>query len=96
MFKQTVFDWMAKDKNVDNAHKYVRNICAIRRDKGAANRELDGSWIAKTMPIYCDDYKALEEWRAHLSEKIASAGGLKIVEMPAFPDSAIVPKRDKK
>jgi len=82
--KQTVFEWMAKDKNVDNAHKYVRNICAIRRDKGAATRDLDGSYIAKTMPIYCDDYKALEEWRANLSEKIAGAGGFKIIEVPSF------------
>lgn len=95
MHKETVFDWIDKDSNVKNAHRYVRSLCAIRRDKGAAYRELDGSWIAKTMPIYCDDYKNLEEWRAHLSEKIASAGGLKIVEIPGFADANLL-KKDKK
>lgn len=96
MYKATVEDWMARDKNVSNAHKYVRSLCAIRRDEGAANKALDGSWIAKTMPIYCDDYKALEEWRAHLSEKIASAGGMRVVEIEKFADSDLVPKREKK
>jgi hypothetical protein len=96
MFQSTVHDWEKKDQNVANAHKYVRCVCAIRRDKGAASKELDGSWIAKTMPIYCDDYKALEEWRAHLSEKIASAGGLKVVELEKFADSDLVPKKEKR
>lgn len=97
MYKSTVEDWMAKDVNVNNAYKYVRSLCAIRRDEGASTRDLDGSWIAKTMPMYCDDYKALEEWRSRLSEKVAAAGGVKVVEIPAFGDADLLPvKKEKK
>lgn len=87
MYQSTVENWMAKDANVANAHKYVRSLCALRRDEGAATKNYDGSWIAKTMPMYCDEYKSLEEWRSRLSEKVAAAGGVKVVEIPAFRES---------
>lgn len=97
MLEETVTDWGKRNADVANALKYVRLLCKIRRDKGAAKRELDGSYVSKTMPMYCNETRDLEEWRARLSEKIAAAGGIKVVEIPAFGDADLLPyKKDKK
>ena len=86
LIEKTVYEWMERNADVKNAHTYVRNLCKVRRDKGAATRDFDGSYISRTMPLYCDETKELEEWRSRLSEKIAAAGGIKVVEIPAFED----------
>ena len=91
----TINGWAERNSDVAHAIRYVRLMCSIRRDEGAAKKDFDGSWIAKTMPLYCNDYKDLEQWRANLSEKIAAAGGVKIVEMESFSAYDAIKKTKK-
>lgn len=86
MHEGTVRRWMEKNEQVKHAHSYVQNLCKIRRDNGAATRELDAGWVGKTMPLYSDEYKQLEEWRAGLSAKIDAPPTKIEVHMNSFPD----------
>ncbi len=89
----TVQTWMKKHENVLKAHKYVKNICGVRRDTGASSRELDSTWISKTMPLYCDDFKDLETWRANLKSEVESGPKNITVLMQPYPKTDIVPEK---
>lgn len=94
LFEDTVFKWMERNENVKSAHAYVKSLCKVRRDIGAAFRELDSSWIARTMPLYGNEYKDLEEWRNKLREKVEGANsGPQIVVIEKYPESDKVPKK---
>jgi hypothetical protein len=92
----TVSRWCQRCPELQQAHDHVMSIIGDRREKGAITRKYDSGMIRTTMPMYKAKWKELEEWRAHLSEKIASAGGLKVVEMEKFADSDLVPTKEKK
>ena len=89
----TVYGWMERNENVKTAHKYVKAMCAIRRDSGAVSKEFDGSYVAKSMPLYCEDWKKMEEWRANLAKDVEQAGGPQIVVIEKYPESDKVPKK---
>jgi hypothetical protein len=92
----TVNRWMKRCPELQQAHDWAMMAIGDRREKGAITRKYDSGMIRTTMPMYKAKWKELEEWRAHLSEKIASAGGLKVVELEKFADSDLVPKKDKR
>jgi len=92
----TVSRWCQRSPELKQAHDHVMEIIGDRREKGAINRKYDSGMIRTTMPMYKAKWRELEEWRAQLSEKIASAGGLKVVELEKFADSDLVPKKEKK
>lgn len=92
--KETVEDWMKRHDNVKKAHRLVRALCASRRDNGAAMRQMDGSYIAKSMPLYCDDWKQMirevEEFKVELAKRLdGSANGPQIVVIEKYPDTNV-------
>ncbi len=93
---RTVDRWCKRCPELMEAHDYAMMIIGDRREKGAITRKYDSGMIRTTMPMYKAKWKELEEWRAHLSEKIASAGGMRVVELEKFADSDLVPKKEKK
>ena len=88
----TVYRWKDRHVELQEAFSFVKQVCADRRDFGAATRQLDAGWIKHTQPLYHTDFKALELWRNEMKEKIASAGNF-IVEMNKMPETDIVPRR---
>ena len=92
--KNTVDRWIVRCPELKEASDFVRQIIAERRDFGAATRKYSDSWIKHTHPLYDPEFKQLEEWRSSMKEKIAGAGGGKIVvEMSKSPNSDLVPER---
>ena len=93
---KTVWNWMQRCSELQEAHDHVMHIIGDRREKGAITRKYDSGMIRTTMPMYKAKWKELEEWRASLSEKIAGAGGgFKLIEVERFADSDLVPTRKK-
>lgn len=92
--KETVESWMKRHEPVKKAHRLVRALCASRRDNGAAMRQMDGSYIAKSMPLYCDDWKAMikevEEFKVELAKRLdGSANGPQIVVIEKYPETSV-------
>lgn len=91
--KQTAQLWIENNENVKLAYTYVRWLCAERREHGAAYKTLDSSWIAKTHPLYDDEFKELEEWRAKLKETTEGKSNPITVELHGFPSSPLVKEK---
>lgn len=72
------------------AHEYARDKIASRRESGGVTRKFDSGFILKSMPLYSDDYKKLEEWRSNLAKNDKDLGGTKIVVIERMPESADV------
>ncbi len=68
------------------AHRYAKERLASRRERGAMIRKFDSGFVLRTMPIYSDEFKELEEWRSNLSKKEDDSGGTKIVVIERMPD----------
>ncbi len=94
--QRTVDRWCDRCPELMEAHDYAMMVIGDRREKGAITRKYSEGMIKTTMCMYKIKWKELEEWRAHLSEKIANAGGMKLVEIEKFADSDLVPTKDKK
>lgn len=88
--------WMKRCPELQRAHDWALMIIGNRREIGAIKKIYDSAMIRTTMCMYDTQWKELEEWRARLSEKIASAGGVRVVEIPAFGDADLLPKKEKK
>lgn len=96
----TVYLWMKRSEMVKRAHAFVKRMCALKRDEGAAFKEMDGSFIARSMSLYSDEWRKMmqeaDEFKAELAQKIAEKSGgtgTKFIIMEKFEDSPLVPKK---
>lgn len=80
----TWYDWIEKDPELKKMHKMALSLIADRRELGALDRVLDPAFIKHTMPMFDEDWKKHEEWRASLSESQAINSGTKIVVIEKF------------
>jgi len=93
--RHTLERWKQRDENVMNAYKEVKEICAMRREVGAAKRKLDGNFIARNLAFYSDDWKEMEKWHAELKSKNDGASsGERIVVLERFPETNVVPRKN--
>ena len=80
-------DLVKKHKELEIAMDYMRDKIAQRRDEGATTRKFDSQFVGKSLPMYSDDWKAIEEWRANLKASDDKSGGTKIVVIDRMPNT---------
>lgn len=85
MHERTFQLWADRCENLRLAKEYVLMVLGNRREEEGLRRNLDSNMVCRTMPIYDDDWRKLEEWRSKLTEK-ANAGNVTVV-MESFPSS---------
>lgn len=92
--------WRNRFTFVDSAYKFALSVVGSRREHGALKKNLDAGMVRYTMPAYGDkefSWTELEEWRAKMRAKESEnvSGGVKIVVMEKYPESELVPKKEK-
>lgn len=95
---QTYLDWLKKFPQAKKINELCVNIVGARRELGAMKNELNAKFVSVNLYNYLPQYKEAEEWRSSLKEKETEklANALKIVEIPAFGSSDLVPKKTNK
>ncbi len=94
--KTTFEEWTQRSANMQIARAFVKEIIAMRREKGALLRKYDASTVFKMQYKYDADWKEMEEWRASMKERVEGASGSNItVVMERFPNSPLVPEKRK-
>lgn len=91
----TYYGWVKKWPQAKKINEICMNICGTRRELGAMKNELNATFISRNLYQYLPQYKESEEWRSSLKEKETEklANALKIIEIPAFGSSDLVPKK---
>ena len=96
MTRTTFDEWITRCPNLQRARVFVKDIIAIRREKGALMRKYDAGTVFKMQYKYDSDWKEMEEWRASMKEKVEGSSGSNItVVMERFPNSSLVPEKRK-
>lgn len=94
--RTTFEEWTQRSPNMQIARAFVKEIIAMRREKGALMRKYDAGTVFKMQYKYDSDWKEMEEWRASLKEKVEGPSGSNItVVMERFPNSPLVPEKRK-
>ena len=94
--RSTFEEWVQRSPNLQRARAFVKDIIAMRREKGALIRKYDASVVCKTQYKYDHDWKEAEEWRASMKERVENQGSGSItVVMERFPNSPLVPEKRK-
>jgi len=75
--------WLEKHPHLKECHEEAAAIMCQRRETGAMERKLDGSFVKWTLPMYSKKYKEYEEWRSNLN-KDKEESGSKIVVIEKF------------
>lgn len=92
--KKSFYRWMEKSNALKRAHELAMMAIGNRREKNGLRRIYDSGMISKSMPIYDEDWKALEEWRSKMTKEENAGNEQKVVIIEKFPDSPEVkPKR---
>ena len=68
---RTVARWRKRSKLFNEAHEFAKMIIGCRRETGALTKKLDAGIVLRTMAMYDEEWKKLEEWRADLKIKEA-------------------------
>lgn len=63
-----------------------------RREEGAIKKVYDAGMIKFMQPLYDEEWKKTEEWRATLSKEHERQGNIKVV-IEQFPSSDLVPEK---
>lgn len=89
--------WCDKWPQAKAAYEMCLQIAGTRRELGAMTKDLDGSFVNKTLYNYLEMYRTSEEWRSSLRQKEAekqSSSNYTVVMEP-FPESDLVPEKKK-
>lgn len=95
IFPATIREWTKRNESLKNAYNWAMYTLGQRREEGAIRKEFDSSFVRYTMPMFDEDFKALEEWRSKLKDE-NQEGGTKIVVLEKFPETNIpkAPERE--
>jgi hypothetical protein len=94
--QSTFYKWLHAHECLANAHNFAMMVIGVRREKGAINRKYDGTIILKSLPIYSESWKKIEEWRSKLTKDENADTGTKIVVIEKIANSEQVPERKGK
>jgi hypothetical protein len=92
LLRGTFFRWVETSEALKNAYGYARDKIAARLFKAGLKREFSDTLVFKALPIYSEEFKQLEEWRAKLGEKVDGATQINVYTT-AFPNSDKVKPR---
>lgn len=87
------YRWVEKFPVAKEAHTTAKRLLAVRREKGALKRQYDSNMVLKSLAMYNDDWKNIEEWRAGLREKEEAGKGNITVVLDSIPSSPAVPPK---
>ena len=86
--------WIKRSPELQFAQDLVRDIIAIRREKGGLLNKYNTVMVTKVQSHYSDAWKSTEEWRSSLSAKNESSNIQPIqVVLEAYPNSPLVPAK---
>jgi hypothetical protein len=80
------YNWCARNKNLEIAHKTAMIAIGNRREIGAIKRKYDSGTINTSMSIYDKQWKELAEWKANLNKEKEQVEQ-KIIVIERFPES---------
>lgn len=84
MGKRDFYRFVEKYDFVRAARDYAKAKIAARREQGALKNKLNAAVVMKYQPLFDDEVKELEKWRAALKADALEQGGIKVVEIPAI------------
>ena len=95
----TFMRWAERNAFAKEAHALIKRICGNRRDHGAVYREMDAGYVTKSMPLYLEEWKQMQqeadEFKIKLANKLeGKASGQQIVVIERYPESDLVPKKE--
>lgn len=88
--------WCERNENLKRAHQFALMVLGIKREKGALTRKLDAGMVASSMAHYCEDWKALAEWRSALTKTDDQKSQEIHVHLDGIPSSPLVPEKKGK
>jgi hypothetical protein len=77
-------DWEKRSTLLEEAHQFALMCIGCRREKGGLYKKMSESMVMKSMPMYSQRWKQLNEWYSHLTEERESRGNI-TVHMNAIP-----------
>lgn len=66
--KYTYYRWLEACPELKFAHDHTLMIIGDNRELGGIKRRLDPNMVTKSMPMYDESWKQLEEWRAKMGD----------------------------
>ncbi len=93
----TFRDWRKRFPELDEACQEAKLMIGMRRETGAINRKFEPGMIRAVQPMYRPEWKELIEWNSNLKQKADEKTQNNTIQwvLEKFPDSNIVPKKDK-
>lgn len=96
----TFMRWAEKYEFARITYEHIKRMCSNRREAGASYNEMNASFIIKSMPMYNENWKAMEreefEFKTALASKLeGKAIGAQIVVIEKYPSSDLVPKKEE-
>jgi hypothetical protein len=91
------YKWVDKFPTFKEAHEEMMAIIGMRRELGGLGKKLDCGMVSYTAAHYdkrC--WKKLAEWRSKLTKDENKTGEIKVVEVPAIPNSLLVKAKEIK
>lgn len=90
--------WAERNPIAKQIHALIKRICGNRRDHGAVYREMDSGYVTKSMPLYLEEWKQMQqeadEFKLKIANKLEGKGtGQQIVVIERYPESDLVPKK---
>lgn len=90
--REYLYRWRDRFPIMKSAVEEAMLAIGMRREKGAIKKEYDAGTIKFMQPLYDEDWKKTEEWRASLGRDEERVGNIKVV-IEQFPSSDLVPEK---
>jgi hypothetical protein len=87
-------DWVNRSSKLKSAQSFVREIIAMRREKGGLLNKYNSAMVMKIQCVYSKEWKETEEWRSSLAAKNDTHQTQPIqVILENYPNSPLVPPK---
>lgn len=96
MPSKTFYNLIKRYEICKDIYEHMKSVISYRRENGALTRELDPGLVGKSMALYNDRWKDLEEWRSKLRQREEENQDKTVyIIKEAIPDTGIKPPKDK-
>jgi len=88
--RDTYNNWVNKYPVLKRAHEAAMWAIGDRRELAGLRREFDVSMVKFMMPNYDPEWMNMLKVQSQLKADVLGVTGMRVVEIPAFPDTCIV------
>jgi len=93
LYEKTLSEWRKRSPVLEKAVEYCKMILGNRREEWAITHPTyNAGTLQKVMTYYSTAWKEDAEWKAKLNDEALNTGA-KIIVMPQYPKTDIVPER---